>query len=433
VTLDRTIIAEATTAGASIHARMAEMFPICRSITGEGLRETLRLVGRDVPLEIVETPTGTEVLDWVVPNEWNVRAAWIDGPDGRRVVDFADSTLHVLNYSGPIEATVPLNDLREHVFTHAEDPDLVPYRTSYYTERWGFCMSGRVLDSLPSGDYRVVVDSTLEPGSVSYAEAVFPGATDEEVLLTTYACHPSLANDNLSGVATLTEVGRVLAAQRSLRYTYRLLWGPGTIGAICWLARNRDSVARIRHGLVVSCVGDPGPFTYKRSRRGNREIDRVVAHVLREDPANRVVDWFPYGGDERQFCSPGFDLPVGAFSRTPADQFPEYHSSADDLEFVRPEYLGASFETLLDVIDILEANRRYENLSPYGEPQLGRRGLYRGLGGGSSEEMSLLWVLSLSDGTADLLEIAERAGMGFDDIRSAADRLEAQDLLRSIV
>jgi aminopeptidase-like protein len=274
-----------------------------------------------------------------------------------------------------------------------------------------------------------MIDSTLAPGAVSYGEAVIPGATDGEVLLTTSACHPSLANDNLSGIAVLTEIGRALAAQPELRHTYRLLWVPGTIGSICWLARNRDGVARVRHGLALSCLGDPGPFTYKRSRRETAEIDQVVAHVLRPDPGNRVLDWSPYGGDERQFCSPGFDLPVGAFSRTPADQFPQYHSSADDLDFVRPEHLGASFATLLDVIDVIESNGTYTNLSPYGEPQLGKRGLYRGIGGGSSEEMALLWVLSLSDGTASLLDISERSGLAFDDIRRAADRLEKHDLL----
>jgi aminopeptidase-like protein len=426
--LDRTILPDTEAAGTSIHERMAAMFPICRSITGDGLRETLRLVGRELPLEIVETPTGTRVLDWIVPNEWNVQGAWIEAPDGTRVVDFADSNLHVLNYSAPIDATVSLDALREHVFTHP-DPDLVPYRTSYYVERWGFCMSRRQLDGLADGVYRAVIDSTLAPGAVSYGEALVPGASDDEVLLTTYACHPSLANDNLSGVGLLTEVGRALAAQPDLRYTYRLLWVPGTIGSICWLARNRDSVERVRHGLVLSCAGDPGPFTYKRSRRGHAEIDKVVEHVLRPHPENRVLDWSPYGGDERQFCSPGFDLPVGAFSRTPADKFPEYHSSADDLDFVRPERLGESFQTLIDIIDVLESNGTYTNLSPYGEPQLGRRGLYRGIGGGSSEEMALLWVLSMSDGSASLLEIADRSGLCFSDIRLAADRLEEHELL----
>jgi aminopeptidase-like protein len=427
--LDRTMIPAPAAAGSAIHRRMAEMFPICRSITGDGLRETLRLVGRDVPLEMVETPTGTPVLDWAVPNEWNIRGARVDGPDGRRVVDFADSNLHVLNYSVPVDAVVSLEELRDHVFTHPDDPDLVPYRTSYYAERWGVCMSQRQLDALAPGDYHVVIDSTLGPGAVTYGEALVEGSTTDEVVLTTYACHPSLANDNLSGIAVLTELARTLAAQTGLRYTYRFLWSPGTIGALCWLARNRDTVERIRHGLVLSCLGDPGPFTYKRSRRGNAEIDQVAANVLGRHHGSRVLDWFPYGGDERQFCSPGFDLPFGAFSRTQADKFPEYHSSADDLDFVRPDYLGESFAALIDVIDIVETNDTLVNRSPYGEPQLGRRGLYRGVGGGSSEELALLWVLSLSDGTNSLLDIADRSGLGFTEIRDAAERLEAHDLV----
>jgi len=427
--LDLETVPDAATAGDAIHRRMEEMFPICRSITGDGLRETLGLVGREVPLNVVETPTGTHVLDWTVPNEWNIRGAWIDAPDGTRVIDFADSNLHVLNYSVPVDAVVSLQELREHVFTHPENPDLVPYRTSYYVERWGFCMSRRQLDALTPGDYHVVVDSTLVPGATSYGELVIEGETSDEVVLTTYACHPSLANDNLSGVAVLTELAGALAKQTGLRHTYRFLWSPGTIGALCWLAGHRDTVERVTHGLVLSCLGDPGPFTYKRSRRGEAEIDLAVANVLGHRQGSRVLDWFPYGGDERQFCSPGFDLPFGAFSRTPADQFPEYHSSADDLDFVHPEHLGESFATLIDVIDVLESDRTYTNTSPYGEPQLGRRGLYRGLGGGSSEEMALLWVLSLSDGTNSLLDIAERSGLGFAEIRDAAASLEAHALL----
>jgi aminopeptidase-like protein len=427
--LDRTTIPDAATAGTAIHRRMQDMFPICRSITGDGLRETLRLVGRDVPLELVETPTGTAVLDWTVPKEWNIRAAWIEGPAGERVIDFADSNLHVLNYSVPVDTVVSLDELREHVFTHPENPDLVPYRTSYYVERWGFCMSQRQLDALGPGDYHVVVDATLAPGATTYGEFLLEGSTPDEVVLTTYACHPSLANDNLSGVALLTELARTLSAQSGLRHTYRFLWSPGTIGALCWLAAHRDAVKRVSHGLVLSCLGDPGPLTYKRSRGGTAGIDLAVANVLGHDKRNRILDWFPYGGDERQFCSPGFDLPFGAFSRTPADQFPEYHSSADDLEFVHPTYLGDSFAALIDVIDVLESDGTYTNLSPYGEPQLGRRGLYRGLGGGSSEEMALLWVLSLSDGTNSLLDIADRSGLGFAEIRDAAQLLEAHDLL----
>ena len=318
------------------------------------------------------------------------------------------------------------------MFTHPDDPDLVPYRTSYYAERWGVCMSQRQLDALEPGDYHVVIDSTLGPGAVTYGETLVAGSTTDEVVLTTYACHPSLANDNLSGVAVLTELARTLAAQTGLRYTYRFLWSPGTIGALCWLARNRDAVERIRHGLVLSCLGDPGPFTYKRSRRGDAEIDQVAANVLGRHHGSRVLDWFPYGGDERQFCSPGFDLPFGAFSRTQADKFPQYHSSADDLDFVRPDSLGESFAALIDVIDVVETNDTFVNRSPYGEPQLGRRGLYRGIGGGSSEEMALLWVLSLSDGTASLLDVAKRSGIPFGDIRRAADRLVEHELLEPL-
>lgn len=429
--LDRMRLPDPRTVGAAIHHRMTDLFPICRSITGDGLRETLRLVGRDVPLQMTEIPTGTPVLDWTVPREWNIRAAWIDGPNGRRVIDFADSNLHVLNYSVPVDAVVSLEELREHVFTHPDDPDLVPYRTSYYVERWGFCMSQRQLAALDPGNYHVVVDSTLEPGAVTYGETVVAGRSDDEVLLTTYACHPSLANDNLSGIAVLAELARALAAQGKLRYTYRFLWAPGTIGAICWLERNRSTVARVRHGLVISCLGDPGPFTYKRSRRENADIDAVAANVLGSRLGSRVLDWFPYGGDERQFCSPGFDLQFGAFSRSPADRFPQYHSSADDLDFVRPEFLGESFTTLIDLIDVIESNDTYVNRSPYGEPQLGRRGLYRAVGGGSSQEMALLWVLSLSDGTNSLLDISDRSGIAFPDIRLAADLLREHDLLAS--
>ena len=427
--LDRALIPDATTAGAAAHERMTRLFPICRSITGDGLRETLRLIGHEVQLETVETPTGTQVLDWTVPDEWNIRGAWIEAPDGRRVVDFADSNLHVLNYSVPIDAVVPLEELRDHVFTHPLNPDLVPYRTSYYVERWGFCMSQRQLDALGPGNYHVVVDSTIGPGSTTYGEALVAGSTPDEVVLTTYACHPSLANDNLSGIAVLAELAGTLAARAGLRYTYRF---------ICRLrARSAPSLAR-----AESRDGGPGharprpvlprrpralhiqaePARRRRDRQGGGERPRAA-------PGSRVNDWFPYGGDERQFCSPGFDLPFGAFSRTPADQFPEYHSSADDLDFVRPEHLGESFAALIDVIDVVESDGIFLNRSPYGEPQLGPRGLYRGVGGGSSEELALLWVLSLSDGTNSLLDISDRSGLAFPEIRSAAERLQAHDLV----
>lgn len=413
-----------------MHALMSELFPLNRSLTGDGVRSTLAIIGRRLPLEIVETPTGTRVFDWAVPREWNVREAWIETPDGRRIADFATSNLHLLGYSVPIDATLSLDELRPHLFTHPLDPELIPYRTAYWAETWGFCLPRRELELLPDGDYRVHIDATLEEGALTYGELRLPGASDEEFLLTAHVCHPSLANDNLSGVVVLAAMGESLRNRR-LRYTYRLLWSPGTLGPLCWLRRNEDRLAFVRHGLAVSCVGDPGPFSYKQSRRGQAEIDVASACALQASGMEHAIrSWSPLGGDERQFCSPGFDLPVGAFSRTPTDSFPQYHSSADNLDFVRPEALEQSVEMLLAIIDIVEGNETYVNLAPYGEPQLGRRGLYRGVGGGSSEEEALLWVLSLSDGTRTLLDVACRSGLPFAEVACAAEQLESHGLVR---
>ena len=410
---------------------MRELYPIPRSLTGDGVRQTLARISQEVPLEVAEVPSGTQVFDWTTPKEWNVDAAWISGPDGERVVDFADSSLHLLGYSVPVRMRLPLAELRERVFTHPHNPDWIPYRTSYYTENWGFCLSQRQLDSLPEGEYEVSVATRLEDGHVTYGEALIPGETEDEFLLSTYVDHPALCNDNLSGPVLLTALGQELA-RRGLRYSYRLLFSPATIGPLCWLWQNRDRVDRIKHGLVASCLGDPGGMTYKRSRRGDAEIDRAVAIVLRDSGRDHsILEWFPYGGDERQFNSPGFDLPVGALSRTPADKFPGYHSSGDDFDLVGAEWLEHSLQTYLAVVEALEGNRSYVNASPYGEPQLGKRGLYRSVGGGSSEEGALLWTLSLSDGSMDLLAIAERSGLPFRAIREAADRLLEHDLLRA--
>jgi aminopeptidase-like protein len=417
--------------GQELHELMRELFPIRRSLTGDGVRETLAVLAREVPLEVIETPTGTPIFDWTVPREWNVREAWIEAPDGDHVLDLADSPLHVLGYSAPVDAVVPLAELREHVFTHPDDPDLVPYRTSYWEEQWGFCMTRRRLDALPEGDYRVRIGSTLQEGSLTSGELTIPGETENEFLVSTYLCHPALANDNLSGVVLLWALARTLREQR-LRHTFRLVWGPGTLGPLCWLARNRDGLERIAHGLVVSCVGDPGPLRYKRSRRGDATIDRAAVYLLDREPGALVSDWQPGGGDERQYCSPGFDLPVGTLSRTPHGLFPEYHSSADDLDLVSAESLGASFRAALELIDLVETNVRFRNLSPYGEPQLGRRGLYQSVPDGTNPEAAYLWLLSLSDGSHDLLAIAERSGLPFEAVRDAAATLERHELLERL-
>lgn len=420
-----------TRVGERMHAFAAELFPHCRSITGEGLRTTLRAIGERLPLELHEVPSGTQVLDWTVPDEWNIRGAHILGPDGRKVVDFEDSNLHVVGYSEPVRATLSLAELRPRLHTHAHNPAWIPYRTSYYTRTWGFCLPQERLDTLAEGTYEVVVDSTLEPGSLTYGEALLPGDSDDEVLLTTHVCHPSLANDNLSGIVVLTQLAEALASMRR-RLSYRILFIPGTIGSIAWLARNEATASRVVAGLVLACVGDAGPLTYKRSRAGDAAVDRASEHVIGRREG-RVLDFVPWGWDERQFNSPGFALPVGCVTRSHESEFPEYHSSADDLDLIRPEHLEGSLEALLEVVEVLEHDRAYVNLFPKGEPQLGRRGLYRDIGGGhaATDQLALLWVLNQSDGSASLLDVAHRSGLSFSDVRRAAERLVDAGVLAS--
>jgi aminopeptidase-like protein len=411
------------------------LYPICRSITGEGVRQTLKMIGDRIPLTVYEVPTGTQVLDWVVPREWNIRDAYIADGAGRRIVDFRESNLHVVNYSVPVRARMPLAELRPHLFSLPDHPDWIPYRTSYYVESWGFCLEHRRLTDLTDAEYEVVIDATLDDGSLSYGECLLPGEADDEILISTHVCHPSMCNDNLSGIAVATALaGRLLGMRR--RYTYRFLFIPGTIGSVTWLSRNEARVPRIKHGLVAACLGDGGGFTYKKSRRGDAEIDRAVPLALRDMGAPfRVVDFSPYGYDERQYCSPGYDLAVGALSRTQHGKFPEYHTSADNLEFVGPAHLAESLSAYLAVMRVLEGNRRYLNRNPKGEPQLGRRGLYRAIGGTSEPrqvELALLWVLNQSDGRHSLIEIAEGSGLAFEAVRTAADLLVQHDLLEDI-
>jgi len=418
--------------GQKIFDLAAELFPICRSITGDGVRQTLQILGRHIDLSIHDVPTGTSVFDWSIPPEWNVSDAYISNERGERVVDFKTCNLHVLNYSTPIRTKLPLEELKRHIFTLPEQPDLVPYRTSYYQERWGFCMSQTQLDKLEPGIYEAVIDSTLCSGSLTYAEFVHHGTTDDEVLLSAHICHPSLANDNCSGLALLTLLAQELSA-RQTRLTYRFVFAPGTIGAITWLARNEDATERIKHGLVVSCVGDGGGPTYKKSRRGEALIDRAMTHVLHHAaPAAAIQDFNPYGYDERQYCSPGFNLPVGLFQRSQYGTFPEYHTSADNLNFIKPHYLAESFRLIMSVTDVLENDRFMLNTNAKCEPALGRRGLYSTVGGdkeGPVHEMAMLWLLNFSDGEHSLLDIAERSNQRFSEIKEAAARLEQAGLL----
>ncbi len=410
--------------------------PLARSLTGNGVRRTLRLFPEELGLEIHEIPTGTEVLDWTVPREWNLERAWIRDPHGTTVVDTRDHLLHVVGYSTPIQTSISLGELQNHLHSLPDQPDLIPYRTSYYKETWGFCLPHRQREALMEGDYEVLIDSTLEPGALSYGEIFLPGAEDTEFLISTHVCHPAMANDNLSGIAVSLGLARILAAREDRRFGYRFVFVPGTLGSISWLARNRKTVGRIGHGLVAANLGDPGAFHYKRSRRGNATIDRAVERVLADRGlADHITDFVPFGYDERQYCSPGFDLPVGLLSRTPWGQYPQYHTSADDLDFISSQRLAESVSLYLDVIDVVEANRCYRNLAPHGEPQLGRRGLYRSLGGddrGRERELALLWLLNLSDGDHDLLAIAERSNQAWDLLSEARDNLLAADLLEPL-
>ena len=422
--------------GSELYKFAIELYPICRSITGEGIRQTLRMIQRRIPLQISEVPSGTAVFDWTVPKEWNIRDAFIKDSSGRRIVDFQKYNLHVLNYSAPIHATLPLSEIRPHLFSLPAHPDWIPYRTSYYKEDWGFCLSHNQLLSLQEGEYEVCIDSTLADGQLTYGESFFPGRSAEEVLISCHACHPSLANDNLSGIVVATYLAKLVAALASdHRYSYRFLFIPGTIGAITWLARNQYSAKNIRHGLVLTCIGDKAPFHYKKSRRGSAEIDRTVAHVLShmtESP--EILEFSPYGYDERQYCSPGFNLPVGCLMRSIWGTFPEYHTSADNLEFIEPLRLAESLDICAAVFEALEKNCSYRNLNPHCEPQLGRRGLYRSTGGDSiaNEINARLWVLNLSDGQHSLLDIAERARLPFRVILDAANLLRENGLLEPV-
>jgi aminopeptidase-like protein len=432
--LDRPETSDFTQPGEEMYRFAEDLYPLCRSITGEGIRQTLAKIGDRIPLKISEVATGTKVFDWSIPKEWNIRDAYIKNPQGERVVDFQRHNLHVVNYSVPVHARLSLAELRPHLHTIPDHPGWIPYRTSYYQEDWGFCLTENQLKALKDAEYEVKIDSSLEAGSLTYGECFLPGRSTEEVLISCHACHPSLANDNLSGLVVATAMA-VLLLKRDLRYSYRFLFIPGTIGAITWLARNHQVAGRVRHGLVLTCVGDAGGFHYKKSRRGDAEIDRAVANVLRHcGESAEIIDFSPYGYDERQYCSPGFDLPVGCLMRSMWGQFPQYHTSADNLEFIRPEQLARTLRVCLNVCDVLERNKFYLNQNPFCEPQLGKRNLYRSTGGAAPDQEihARLWTLNQSDGKHSLLDIAERSGLPFGLIAGAAELLQQSGLLAEV-
>ena len=428
-------VIEMDSIGEEIYQLIAELFPMHRSITGNGFRKTMQHIKQIIPLEIHKIPSGTKVFDWIIPKEWNIKDAYVKNARGERIIDFKKSNLHIVAYSVPIKKKISLKTLRKHLFTLPDIPDRIPYRYAFYKKTWGFCLSHNDLLKLEDGTYEVVIDSTLENGYLNYGEYLIPGERPDEVLISCHACHPSLANDNLSGVALAAVLAKHLSSI-ALRYSYRFLFLPATIGAIAWLWENNAHLSRIKHGVVLAGVGDSGKSTYKKSRIGDAEVDRAFIHSLKHSGQGyEILDFFPYGYDERQFCSPGFNLPVGCLMRTPYDRYPEYHTSADNLHFVLPENLADSFSKCLAAFKILEGNRLYLNLKPKGEPQLGRRGLYRDIAGQREAPLldsAFLWILNFSDGNHSLLDIAERSGLAFQSVKKASDLLLKKGLLKEI-
>jgi len=424
---------EPLSSGAALHALVARLYRIPRSLAGPGVRETLKILAGHAPIETRELASGTPVADWEAPREWVLRSARLIAPDGRVVADAAVHNLHVLNFSVGHRAVVSRAELEGHLFSLPGRPDAIPYRTSYWRENWGFCLPHRVREALPAGDYRVEIDAEQVAGAMSWGEAALAGESADEVLFSTHVCHPQLANDNLSGLVVMTALAAELAARPRRRLSYRFLFAPGTVGAIAWLATHEALLPRLRHGLVAAGLGDGGRFHYKRTRRGTAPIDFVVPRALaRLGEAPVVEDFVPFGYDERQFNSPGYALPVGSLTRTPWGRYPEYHTSDDDLDFVRPEHLERSLAALRAVVDELEHREVFVNLCPRGEPRLGRHGLYRAIGGddaGRERELALLWVLNLSDGENDLPTIAERARLPEARVREAVEALLEAGLL----
>jgi len=418
--------------GEELHAFASRLYPICRSITGDGVRTSLALIRAHVPLQIREIPSGTSVYDWEVPPEWNIEDAAVMSPDGERVVDFRRHNLHVVSYSEPVETTLGLDELDGHLHSLPDRPAWVPYRTSYYRRNWGFCLSDDVRRNLRQGRYRVMIRSSLSKGSLTYGEWTLPGRTRDEVLFFTHVCHPSLANDNASGMAIATALATWIASAPR-RFTYRFVFAPGTIGSLCWLKENESALDRIRGGLVLGLLGDPAGLTYKESRDGKTVTDAAARYVLSQVDAERgkVIPFSPYGYDERQLCSPGFNLPIGRLTRSVNGGYAQYHSSADDPGFIRPEWLANSLQACKLFVSVLEHDARYVNQSPKGEPRLGKRGLYGSVGGGSpaEREHAMLWLLNQSDGSRSLLDIARRSGLRFEALLEATDALEQAGLL----
>ena len=413
-----------------------ELFPICRSLTGEGNRKTLQILKKEIPnLELNSVKSGTKVFDWKIPKEWKIRDAYIKDSDGKKIVDFKKSNLHVMSYSIPINKKMNLSELKKHLITKKETPNYIPYATSYYEKNWAFCISYNQYKNLKDDEYQVVIDSELFDGVMDYGELYLKGKSKKEILFSTYICHPSLANDNLSGIYVLTELAKYLVNQTDLQYSYRFLFVPETIGVISWLSKNRNHLNFIEGGLVATCLGDNGDIHYKRSRRGSSIIDKVVEKVLVDYNQKHIIsDFYPFGSDERQYCSPAINLNIGSLMKTPYLEYEEYHTSGDNLQFISKKHLKISLNLYKKVVYYLENNFYFINVNPHCEPQLGKRGLYRTIGAKKESNENLrkafLWILNYSDGNYSLLDISKKSNIDFTTIREASLILAEKELLK---
>ena len=421
--------------GEQILAFAKRLFPITRSITGEGVRETLQLIKEILPdLQIHEVPSGTKCFDWTVPQEWQITEAYIEDPSGRRIVDFKNHNLHVVSYSSPVDEILELDALQEHLHSLPDKPNAIPYVTSYYADRWGFCLSHEQRETLKPGRYHAVIKSKKFDGVLNYGELILKGASKEEIFISTYVCHPSMANNEISGPTVVTYIAKWLSSL-DRRFTYRIIFIPETIGSICYLSRNlKQMKSRIFAGFNISCVGDDRTYSIIESRTTDTQADRVAKHVLKHiGSPTRIHTFLERGSDERQYCSPGVDLPVVGLSRTRFTSYPEYHTSLDDFSVVTASGLKGGFDFVRTCLEVLEGNTTY-SATQLCEPQLGRRGLYPTLGarGVESSVDDLLNVLAYSDGKTDLLQIADTCGIPFATAQRAAQRLLGEKLLQRV-
>lgn len=417
--------------GHSLHAMVARLFPICRSITGRGVRETLNILREEIPLQIHDVPTGTPVFDWTIPKEWNIRNAFVEDEHGNHILDFKSNNLHVVGYSVPVDCWVSLSELQDHLHSLEVQPDAIPYITSYYREQWGFCIAHRERLRLREGQYHVFIDSDLKDGHLTYGECIVTGREDREVFLSSYVCHPSMANNELSGPVVLSSIAKWLFS-KPRRYTYRIVFVPETIGAITYLSRHlADLQQKVIVGFNLSCLGDERGYSYVASRYGDTLADEVASHVLRyRDPGFTKYSFLDRGSDERQYCSPGVGLPLVTLCRSKYGTYPEYHTSLDNLELVTPAGLGGSYEMVRECIEVIENNRTYR-VTCYGEPQLGKRGLYPSLSTKTSAASveTMMDFIAFADGTNDLVAISKIIGKPVSEIWPIAERLVEAGLL----